>query len=177
VRSSIVTIDLSLSQLRLSWQRNPEQFGAIVTELNNYLQGRLHLNVVVTDADGQLVFSSIAGAAAHIDLKDRDPVQSHLRGMPGDRLFIGKPRTGRVSGKWEVQFSLPILDDDGKLVGVIVAGVAPTYFSRFYNSIDLGGSASIALVRNDGIIVARTTHDLTMRDSGKLLHAGPPRRR
>jgi diguanylate cyclase (GGDEF)-like protein len=173
VRSSIVTIDLSLSQLRLSWQRNPEQFGAIVSELNAHLQGRLHLNVVVTDADGQLVFSSIAGAAEHIDLKDREPVHTHLRGVPGDRLFIGKPRTGRVSGEWEVQFSRPILDGDGKLVGVIVAGVAPTYFSRFYNSIDLGGSASIALVRNDGIVVARTTRDLTMRDSGKLLTGYP----
>jgi diguanylate cyclase (GGDEF)-like protein len=173
VRSSIVTIDLSLSQLRLSWQRNPEQFGAIVSELNAHLQGRLHLNVVVTDADGQLVFSSIAGAAEHIDLKDREPVHTHLTGVPGDRLFIGKPRTGRVSGEWEVQFSRPILDGDGKLVGVIVAGVAPTYFSRFYHSIDLGGSASIALVRNDGIVVARTTRDLTMRDSGKLLTGYP----
>jgi diguanylate cyclase (GGDEF)-like protein/PAS domain S-box-containing protein len=180
VRSSIVTIDLSLSQLRLSWQRNPGQFGAIVSELNAHLQGRLHMNVVVTDADGRLVFSSIAGAPEHIGLQDRDPVNAHLRRVPGDRLFIGKPHTGRLSGKWEVQFSRPILDGDGKLVGVIVAGVAPTYFSRFYNTIGIGSSASIALVRNDGIVVARTTRDLTMRDSGKLLtgypyspHSGP----
>jgi diguanylate cyclase (GGDEF)-like protein len=173
VRSSIVTIDLSLSQLRLSWQRNPGQFGAIVSELNTHLQGRLHINVAVTDADGRLVFSSIAGAPEHIDLKNRDPVHTHLRGVPRDRLFVGRPRTGRLSGEWLVQFSRPILDGDGKLVGVIVAGVAPTYFSRFYSTIDLGSSASIALVRNDGIVVARTTHDLTVRDSGKLLTGYP----
>jgi diguanylate cyclase (GGDEF)-like protein len=173
VRSSIVSIDLSLSQLRLSWQRNPGQFGAIVSELNTHLQGRLHINVVVTDADGRLVFSSIAGAPEHIDLKDRDPVHTHLRGVPRDRLFVGRPRTGRLSGERELQFSRPILDGDGKLVGVIVAGVAPTYFSRFYSTIDLGSSASIALMRNNGIVVARTTRDLTVRDSGKLLTGYP----
>jgi diguanylate cyclase (GGDEF)-like protein len=173
VRSSIVTIDLSLSQLRLSWQHNPGQFGAIVGELNTHLHGRLHLNVGVTDADGRLVFSNIAGAPAHIDLKDRDSVHTHLRGVPADRLFIGKPRTGRLSGEWEMQFSRPILDGDGKLVGVIVAGVAPIYFSRFYNTIDLGSAASIALVRNDGIVVARTTRDLSARDNGKLLNGYP----
>lgn len=173
VRSSIVTIDLSLSQLRLSWQRNPAQFSVIVSELNNHLQGRLHLNIVVTDADGRLVFSSIAGAPGHIDLRDRDAVHAHLNAVPADRLFISRPRTGRLSGDWELQFSRPILDNQGKLAGVIVAGVSPTYFSRFYNTIELGGAASIALVRNDGIVVARTTRDLTVRDSGKFLSGFP----
>lgn len=173
VRSSIVTIDLSLSQLRLSWQRNPAQFGAIVSELNNHLQGRLQLKVTVVDADGRLVFSSIAGAPEHIDLKDRDAVQAHLRGVPQDRLFISRPRHGQLSGEWELFFSRPILDSEGKLAGVIVAGVAPTYFSRFYNTIELGGAASIALVRDDGIVVARSTRDLTVRDSGRLLTGYP----
>ena len=173
VRSSIVTIDLSLSQLRLSWLRNPAQFGAIVSELNNHLQGRLHLNVTVTDANGRLVFSSIAGAPEHVDLKERDAVQPHLRKVPQDRLSISRPRTGQLSGEWELFFSRPILDSEGKLAGVIVAGVSPTYFSRFYNTIELGGSASIALVRNDGIVVARTTGELTVRDSGKLLTGYP----
>jgi diguanylate cyclase (GGDEF)-like protein len=173
VRSSIITIDLSLSQLRLSWMRNPGQFGAIVGELNSHLQGRLHLNVVVTDAEGHLVFSSIDGVPAGIDLSERAHVSTYLHGVPGDRLFIGKPLRGRLSGEWTVQFSRPIFDEGGKLAGVIVAGVAPSYFSRFYNTIDLGADATIALVRSDGIVVARTTHNLTLRDSGKVLSGYP----
>jgi diguanylate cyclase (GGDEF)-like protein len=173
VRSSIVTIDLSLSQLRLSWLRNPGQFGAIVDELNSHLQGRLHLNVVVTDAAGRLVYSSIKGVPAHVDLSERAQVSTHLHGAPGDRLFIGRPLRGRLSGEWTVQFSRPIFDARGKLAGVIVAGVAPTFFSRFYSSIDVGGGASIALVRTDGVVVARTTRDLTQRDSGKHLSGHP----
>jgi len=173
VRSSIVTIDLSLSQLRLSWQRNPGQFGAIVSELNSHLRGRLHLNVVVTDAEGRLVFSSIEGVPEGIDLSERAHISTYLHGLPGDRLYIGKPLKGRLSGEWTVQFSRPIFDEGGKLAGVIVAGVAPSYFSRFYNAIDLGGDATIALVRSDGIVVARTTHKLTLRDSGKVLTGYP----
>jgi diguanylate cyclase (GGDEF)-like protein len=173
VRTSIVTIDLSLSQLRLSWLRNPGQFGAIVSELNSHLQGRLHLNIAVTDAQGHLVFSSIDGVPEGIDLSERPHVATFLHGLPGDRLYIGKPARGRLSGEWAVQFSRPIFDAQGKLAGVIVAGVEPGYFSRFYNTIDLGGSASIALVRTDGIVVARTTRDLTQRDSGKHLSGYP----
>ncbi|KQQ87746.1 diguanylate cyclase domain-containing protein [Massilia sp. Leaf139] len=173
VQSSIVTIDLSLSQLRLSWLRNPEHFGDIVTELNTHLQGRLRINVVVTDVEGRLVFSSIPGAPRHLDLSDREHIATHLQGGRGDRLYIGKPLKGRLSGRWTVQFSRPIIDADGKTVGVIVGGVAPAYFSRFYSTIDLGANASIALVRTDGIVVARTTQDLTMRDSGRLLTGFP----
>ncbi|MGJ9416933.1 diguanylate cyclase domain-containing protein [Massilia sp. CMS3.1] len=173
IRSSIVTIDLSLSQLRLSWLHHPEHFNTIVTELNKHLGGRLHVDIVVTDIEGRLVFSSIAGVPRYLDLNDREHVNTHLRGAPDDRLFIGKPLKGRLSGQWTVQFSRPILDAQGKVVGVIVAGVAPTYFSRFYSTIDLGADASIALVRSDGIVVARTTQDLTVRDSGKLLTGFP----
>ena len=173
IRSSIVTIDLSLSQLRLSWLHHPEQFNTIVTELNTHLGGRLHVNIVVTDLEGRLVFSSIAGVPQGLDLSDRAHVNTHLRGAPDDRLFIGQPLKGRLSGQWTVQFSRPILDEQGKRVGVIVAGVAPGYFSRFYDTIDLGADASIALVRTDGIVVARTTQRLVVRDSGKLLTGFP----
>ncbi|QNB01234.1 cache domain-containing protein [Massilia sp. Se16.2.3] len=176
VRSSMVTIDLSLSQLRLSWLRNPEHFADIAGELNSHLHGTLAINLAVTDARGRVVFSNIAGAPAQVDLGDRDHVRAHL-GYPGDappdRLYIGTPVKGRLSGRWTVQFSRPILDRDGKLAGVIIAGVAPDYFSRFYSNIKIGADASIALVRVGGVVIARTTHDLTMRDSGKVLTGFP----
>jgi len=169
VRSSIVTIDLSLSQLRLSWLRNPEKFDAIVTELNTHLQGQLRIVLVVTDPQGRVQYSNVPDAPAQLNLGDRDHVRAHLKEQAGDKLFIGKPLRGRLSGRQAVPFSRPIYDDDGKLAGVIIAGVAPGYFSRFYDIIDLGADASIALVRSDGLVIARTTQRLGVRDSGKLL--------
>ena len=173
VRSSIVTIDLSLSQLRLSWLRNPGQFDAIVSELNQHLQGQLQIVLVVTDPQGQVLYSNVPDAPEQLNLGDRDHVRAHLKEHTADRLFIGKPLRGRVSGRQTVQFSRPIVDADGKLAGIIIAGVAPGYFSRFYDTIDLGADASIALVRTDGIVIARTTQSLTVRDSGKVLAGFP----
>ncbi|MET0980683.1 MAG: cache domain-containing protein, partial [Telluria sp.] len=173
IRSSMVTIDLSLSQLRLSWLRNPGELGSIVTELNSHLHGKLQMNVVVVDTDGRLVFSSIPGVPTGLNLADRDHIRTHLDGPPVDRLFIGRPLKGRLSGRWTVQFSRPIFGKDGKRAGVVVAGVEPAYFSRFYNSVDLGANASIALVSAKGIVIARTTQDQAMRDSGKYLPGFP----
>ena len=173
IRSSMVTIDLSLSQLRLGWLRSPGELGSIVSELNSHLHGKLQMHVVVADTDGRLVFSSIPGAPQGLDLSDRDHIKAHLAGTPEDRLFIGRPLKGRLSGHWTVQFSRPVFDKKGKLAGVIAAGVAPAYFSRFYDNMDLGAHASIALVSDKGIVIARTTQDLTMRDSGKHLAGFP----
>ena len=173
VRSSIVTIDLSLSQLRLSWLRNPEKFDAIVTELDTHLQGQLRIVLVVTDPQGQVLYSNVPDAPEQLNLGDRDHVRAHLKEKAGDHLFIGKPLRGRLSGRQSVQFSRPIFDDDGKLAGVIIAGVAPGYFSRFYDTIDLGADASIALVRSDGIVIARTTQNPGVRDSSTLLTGFP----
>lgn len=173
VRSSIVTIDLSLSQLRLSWRRNPEHFGALVAELNNQLQGRLRITLIVTDPQGKVLFADAPDVPAQLNLGDRDYVQAHLKEVAGDRLFIGKPLRGLLSQGQAIQFSRPIYGNDGKLAGIIVAGVAPGYFSRFYDTMDLGAEASIALVRADGIVIGRTTQNLTVRDSGKLLSGSP----
>lgn len=173
IRSSMVTIDLSLSQLRLSWLRSPGELGTIVSELNSHLHGKLQMNIVVTDLQGRLVFSSIPGVPHGIDFGDRDHVRAHLDGPAVDRLFIGHPFKGRLSGRWTVAFSRPIFDKDGKLAGVITAGVEPAYFSRFYDTVDLGRGASIALVGARGIVIARTTHELTQRDSGKQLAGFP----
>ena len=173
VRSTVTSIDLSLSQLRLSWLRNPSQFGAIVAELNTHLQGQMLVNVIVTDERGRAVFSSAGKLAGPVDLSDREYVRAALDSKGRDGLAIGQPRKGRVTGLWSVQFSRPILRADGSLAGVIVAGVAPSHFSRFYDSIDLGTDASISLVRSNGIVVARTTRNRAAQDTGQLLTGSP----
>ncbi|XYJ11309.1 diguanylate cyclase domain-containing protein [Telluria sp. B2] len=173
VRSTVTSIDLSLSQLRLSWLRNPDQFRAIVAELNTHLQGHLLVNMIVTDARGIAVFSSVGDVSHPIDLGDRAHVRAQLDAGGRDRLVIGQPLKGRISGLWSVQFTRPIYREDGTLAGVIIAAVAPSYFSRFYDTIDLGENASIALVRSGGIVVARTTRGEVTRDSGRTLPGAP----
>jgi len=176
VHSTVTSIDLSLSQLRLSWLRNPAHFAGIVAELNTHLQGQLLVNVIVTDEHGMVQFASAGKLKGPVDLSDREYVRAVLAGGGRDALAIGAPRKGRITGVWSMQFARPILRMDGSLAGVIIAGVAPSYFARFYDSIDLGKDASITLVRSDGIVLARTTRitrDHAEKSSGRVLTGAP----
>jgi diguanylate cyclase (GGDEF)-like protein/PAS domain S-box-containing protein len=171
VNATIGTVDLSLLHLRAEWDGDPRRFQALVEGLNRELHDRVLLQVAVTDARGRLVFST-AGPASGMDVSDREQVRFHLDGH-GDELFVSRPVLGRVSGMWEVQFTRPVYGKDGTLRGVIIAAVAPDYFSRFYSNIELGPGASIALVRRDGTVVARTTGAGGNRDMGKVLAGWP----
>jgi diguanylate cyclase (GGDEF)-like protein len=168
VNSTITTIDMSLIQLRSHWRRNRSDFPAIVGELNHELHGKVILQVSVTDAKGWLRFSSMDTAAQSIYLGDREHIRAQLA-RQGDRLFVSRPVLGRVSKLWTIQFTRPIYEADGRLVGVIVASVAPAYFARFYSSLDLGAGASIGLVRFDGTVIARTTDGAVESGVGRVL--------
>lgn len=171
VNATIGTVDLSLLHLRAAWDGDPARFQALVEGLNRELHDRVLLQVALTDARGRLVFST-AGPANGMDVSDREQIRFHLDGH-GDQLFVSRPMQGRVSGMWAVQFTRPVYGKDGRLRGVIIAAVAPAYFSRFYSHIELGAGASIALVRHDGTIVARTTGAGGNQDMGKVLLGWP----
>jgi diguanylate cyclase (GGDEF)-like protein/PAS domain S-box-containing protein len=171
VNATIGTIDMSLLHLRSHWENNPAQLPQMVERLHRELHGRVSLDISMTDARGRLVYAS-TGAPRGLDLSDRDYVRYHLDGG-GDSLFVSRPLVGRVSGQWRVQFSRPVLDASGHLVGVITASVSPSYFKRFYSDIDLGPSTSIALVRRDGTVITRTSR-LPYGDAmGKVLGGQP----
>jgi diguanylate cyclase (GGDEF)-like protein/PAS domain S-box-containing protein len=87
-------------------------------------------------------------------LGDREHYKAHVN-TGEDRLHIGRPVIGRVSGKSSVQISRRINTPDGRLAGVLVASVDPAYFVKAYGGVDLGQGGSAAVVRSDGVILAR----------------------
>jgi diguanylate cyclase (GGDEF)-like protein/PAS domain S-box-containing protein len=119
-----------------------------------------------------MVFSSANPHATPLDLSDREHVQVHLKSGE-DRLFVSKPVLGRVTRRWSVQFSRPIHAEDGRLAGVIIASVAPEYFARFFNRLDLGSDATIALARFDGAVLAHVSRNLSSDKSMGLVLDSP----
>ncbi|HEX4797754.1 MAG TPA: EAL domain-containing protein [Burkholderiales bacterium] len=87
-------------------------------------------------------------------LGDREHYKAHVN-TGQDRLHIGRPVVGRVSGKSSVQISRRVNYPDGRLAGVLVASVDPAYFVKPYGGVDLGHGGSAAVVRSDGVILAR----------------------
>lgn len=173
VKSSVNSIDLTLIDLRDRWQSGMPDFAETVRRRQAYLEQDVGFQVAIIDAKGKLVFSSTDPQAEKVDLSDREHFLVH-RDHPEDQLFISKPVLGRVSHRWSIQFTRPLSDDAGRFAGVIVLSVSPDFFSRFYQTIDLGEGSLITLVHASGEILARSPHpELGI---GRSLNAVPFRR-
>src|SRR5215471_9281503 len=152
VLRSIGEIDKALLYLRRSIETRKEttDLGTIVNTTD--VLSEIIVQVGVIDAQG-IMRASNAGPQPPptLDLSDREHYRVHL-GSNEDQLFISKPVIGRASGRWSVQVSRRFLNSDGSFAGVVVASLDPEHFTKFYDKIDFGPSASITLVGSDGVV-------------------------
>lgn len=155
VRASVRGIDLSLITLRDEWRRSPSGFHEAVLRQQNYFVREMSLQIAIIDAAGDLIFSNLEQPAQKVSLTDREHFAVH-RKSGDDALFISKPLLGRISKRWSIQFTRPILGPGNTFHGVIVMSVPPEYFSRFYDSISLDRQGNVTLVRASGDILARS---------------------
>ncbi len=172
VRATVGTIDLSLVQLRSTWQRDREHFPQAVGDHARYLRTRLPILVTVFDAKGRVVYSNAAPAKGGHDMREASSYQAHLD-IRDDRMVIGGPTICPLTHAWVIPFSRSIRDAQGRLQGVIMATVAPEYFVRFYEDLDLGPQASVSLIRTDGTVLARSTRGSINQGVGQVLKDNP----
>lgn len=118
------------------------------------------VQVTMANASGELIYSSLNPpgqrfAPLGASIADRAHFQAHLDAhMPS--LFISKPVIGRLSGKWSIQLSRPILRQ-GELAGVIVVSVAPHYLARtFRDTLPNPSDVIVLLHDSDGAYLARS---------------------
>jgi PAS domain S-box-containing protein len=105
------------------------------------------VQVAATDEKGILRASTVRDFKP-IDLSDRAHIRVHMKD-PSHGPFVSKPLVGRASGKWSIQYSRAIIAGDGQFKGVVVVSLDPTYFSGFYDQVDIGQSGVIALIGTD----------------------------
>ena len=157
VASSVRAIDLVLSHLREDWIENGGSFAGEVEAEQEHLKREHVSGVLVTDADGRVVYSSVR-SLRHGNVSDR-PFFTARKALGLRGLQINAPTLDPGSGQWTISFTRPIYDGRGRFSGVLALFVPPPALERIYDDIDLGGRASITLVRADGRIIARA-HDL-----------------
>jgi diguanylate cyclase (GGDEF)-like protein len=154
VLRSIGEIDKALLYLRRSIEtrKDSTDFNTIANTTD--VLSEIIVQVAIIDAHG-IMRASNAGPqpAPPVDLSDREHYKIHVNGNE-DRLFISRPVIGRVSKKWSVQFSRRFSNSDRSFGGVVVASLDPSHFTKFYDKIDFGSSASITLISNDGIVLS-----------------------
>ncbi len=65
---------------------------------------------------------------------------------------------GRVSGHWTLQITRRLNHPDGSFAGVVVVSEDPSYFtSDFYNVASIGREGVIAVISDNGSVLARST--------------------
>ena len=151
--STIKRINEIALDLRSYWAGSRERFGQLVQRRQENITD-IAFQVSVIDQNGFLAFSNLAMHKERTFLGDREHFLVH-RNSDADKLFIGKPVKGKISGKWSIQFTRPIFDDHARFAGVIVVSVSPATFATGSEKFGLGQDAVIAMISDAGTIMAR----------------------
>jgi diguanylate cyclase (GGDEF)-like protein/PAS domain S-box-containing protein len=125
--------------------------------------------IVVLDKDGRQINSSRKWPVENVDLSDRDYF-IHARDHVTPKLFVSQLVNNRVSGNRNVFFSKRISAPDGSFLGLVLAGIKPSYFQHIYDSLTSMRRQSFALLHNDGTALVR--HPDRQGLTGRKLPAG-----
>jgi PAS domain S-box-containing protein len=127
--------------------------------------------ITVADADGNLIVTSRSTNPA-ANIADRGYFSGHKADLERG-THIGSPVVSRITGRQVIPMSRRLNNPDGTFAGVILATVGIEYFQRFYETFKIGQQGTIALLSDDGTLLARRPFD--ERLVGRQLDANPPR--
>ncbi len=108
----------------------------------------------ILDADGIRLNHSRLWPSQNADLSQREYFQV-LRADPAIKSFIGEPVRRLSDGAWAVMIARPIVTNDGKFLGVVLASTLLKYFDDLFQSTSLGDGYAATLMRQDGTLLAR----------------------
>ena len=114
------------------------------------------IDVVTIVADnGEVLNFTRSFPAPPINLADRDYFKAQSAN-PDVRNFVSVPVRNRGNNKWTFYLSRRLDAPDGRFLGLILVGLSSEFFSDFYQGIGLGEGATLSLVRNDFVLLARS---------------------
>jgi diguanylate cyclase (GGDEF)-like protein/PAS domain S-box-containing protein len=146
-------VDHALIELKQIYASNDfEQFERAVRLTEARLPVGSLVQVAIADATGDVIYSNL-GLTNKVMIDDRAHFKAHV-GEYTDRLYVSKPVFGRVSKKWSIQFTRPILRD-GEFIGVMVLSISPSYLQRALTRITLDSDDAVAILRESGEYLAR----------------------
>ncbi|MBI4274274.1 MAG: diguanylate cyclase, partial [Rhizobiales bacterium] len=164
---SIKEVDRVLLFLREKYENNAADFNFANWKGNDYLFSDIASRVGIIGVDGFLRLSSAGPLSVPLDLRDREHFYIHIHAVY-DELFIGKPVISLRTGKWVIPLTRRIRNEDGSFNGAIAATIDTSYFTRFYNAINMGSDGAIALIGlADGVF--RASENLASNVRGRTV--------
>ncbi|MDR5854043.1 EAL domain-containing protein [Caballeronia sp. LZ062] len=154
---AIHQVDQITRFVKYEYEKAPEHFNLIATVEKGVVQSDTLVQVSLIDADGILIANTSDPRPKPIDLSDREHFKVHLRSND-DLLYISRPVRGRVSNLWTLQITRRLNHPDGSFAGVVVVSEDPAYFTSDFNNVaSIGREGVIAVVSDNGSVLARST--------------------
>lgn len=127
---------------------------ALRSHLHGHTSGMpMVAHMLVADAAGRVLAHSRHEVPPGTSVADR-PFFGDLRAQP-DRLAIGTPIVGRISGLRLINLARALVDARGNFAGAVVIGLETTYFVDFFRSTMTYAGGAAALFRSDAWLLAR----------------------
>jgi PAS domain S-box-containing protein len=135
---------------------NDKIAAANAAALNEILRGAITTepqfqSLGIIDARGVFVANTLARAVGN-NASDRPYFQRHKDDASAEML-VGTPLIGRSSSTPIISLSRRLSAPGGSFGGVLIAFLAPRYFSDFYVSVALGDNSIIELVNESGTVL------------------------
>ena len=123
--------------------------------LKDLISGLPHIAAIgLIDLNGRPVSFSSHWPAPTMNLADRNYFNALVLDEQANS-FVSAPVRGLTSGEWTVVIARKFTAPTGELLGLVTATIRLQYFESFFSSILLGDTSSIALLRNDGVVLVR----------------------
>ena len=110
--------------------------------------------ITLISADGKLINFSRYWPIPNVDVSDRD----YFRVLKSDAslaTFISRPVQNRGTGTWTIYLARRLNTPNGDFMGLLLGAVTLEHFERFFQSVSLQEGGAIALMRQDGMLLAR----------------------
>jgi PAS domain S-box-containing protein len=123
--------------------------------LKDKISGLPHVGaIVLIGADGRVINLSRYWPIPQVNVADR----GYFKALASDAhatSVVSEPLQNRAAGTWTIALVRKFTASDGRIVGMVLGAVEVRYLEKLFGSIALGQGSSIALLRNDGTLLAR----------------------
>ena len=110
--------------------------------------------IAVIGADGMLVNTSRQWPVPSIDLSDQDPFQQ-LRDHAQRGVSVSRPERSKDTGAWTIYLTRRLESPSGEFLGIVQGAITLDQLTGFYKAVVGSEGAAVALLRRDGVLLAR----------------------
>lgn len=157
------TVDVLLKQAAVVLERMPaaewDDEVAIRAFLLNLIGDVPHVRgMYLIDRSGTVIATTLYWPSPRASVSHRSYFEAH-RDAADRGLFLAEPVKSLGTDVWSLNLARRLSGSDGTFRGVISVSVAPAYFERLFEALNLPGDSVASLWRSDGILLAQAPHN------------------